>query len=142
MGGRRNDFNWGSNANVANQRILLLNVFLITKDSHYLNAAMGNLEYVNGRNATGYSFIKGIGTYSPRHPHHRPSIADGIRDPVPGLTAGGPNPGEQDHCHYRFHELETAYLDSDCVYASNEIAINWNAPLVYLSNALEALESR
>lgn len=41
-----------------------------------------------------------------------------------------------------FHEPETDYLESDCVYASNEIAINWNAPLVYLSNALEALESR
>ncbi len=59
--------------------------------------------------------------------------------PYPGLLAGGPNPGEQDHCHYDFHEPETAYSDSDCAYASNEIAINWNAPLVYLANALEAL---
>ena len=58
---------------------------------------------------------------------------------MPGLLAGGPNPGEQDHCHYDFHEPETAYVDSDCAYASNEIAINWNSPLVYLSNAIEAL---
>ena len=34
---------------------------------------------------------------------------------------------------------ETAYLDSDRAYASNEIAINWNAPLVYLAGAVEAL---
>jgi endoglucanase len=36
-------------------------------------------------------------------------------------------------------EPETAYLDNDKAYASNEIAINWNAPLVYLAGAIEAL---
>jgi endoglucanase len=74
------------------------------------------------------------------HPHHRPSVADGIEAPVPGLLAGGPNPGRQDGCHYDYTEPETAYTDLDCSYASNEIAINWNAPLVYLANAIEALQ--
>jgi len=141
MGGRKSDFNWGSNANAANQGILMIQVYLITRDLKYLNAAMANLEYICGRNATGYCFITGIGSYSTKHPHHRPSVADGIADPIPGFLAGGPNPGEQDHCHYDFHEAETAYVDSDCAYASNEIAINWNAPLVYLSNALEVLQN-
>jgi endoglucanase len=68
-------------------------------------------------------------------------IADGIADPVPGLLSGGPNPGEQDHCHYDFHEPETAYVDADFAYASNKIAINWNAPLVYLANGIEALQN-
>jgi len=139
MGGRKSDFVWGSNANAANQGILLLQVYLFTHDKKYLDAALGNLEYICGRNATGYCFITGIGSFSIRHPHHRPSVADGIDDPIPGLMAGGPNPGQQDHCHYDFHEAETAYVDSDCAYASNEIAINWNAPLVYLANAVEAL---
>jgi endoglucanase len=141
MGGRKTDFTWGSNANAANQGILLIRVYLITHDQKYLDAALGNLEYICGRNATGYCFITGIGSFSTKHPHHRPSVADGITDPVPGFLAGGPNPGEQDHCHYDFHEPETAYVDSDCAYASNEIAINWNAPLVYLANAVEALEN-
>jgi endoglucanase len=141
MGGRKSDFVWGSNANAANQGILLIQVYFITHNRSYLDAALGNLEYICGRNATGYCFITGIGSHSPMHPHHRPSVADGIEDPVPGLLAGGPNPGEQDHCHYDFHEPETAYVDSDCAYASNEIAINWNSPLVYLSNAIEALEN-
>ena len=140
MGGRRRDFTWGSNANAANQGILLIQVYLITRLQKYLDAALGNLEYICGRNATGYCFITGFGTHSTKHPHHRPSVADGIDEPVPGLLAGGPNPGEQDHCHYDFHEPETAYVDSDCAYASNEIAINWNAPLVYLANAIEALQ--
>jgi len=138
MGSRPRDFVWGSNANAANEGILLINAYLLTHDRKYLHGAVGNLEYICGRNATGYCFITGIGTRSPMHPHHRPSVADDITDPVPGLLAGGPNPGEQDHCHYEFHEPETAYLDSDCAYASNEIAINWNAPLVYLVNAVEA----
>jgi endoglucanase len=142
MGGRKTDFNWGSNANAANQGILLIQVYLFTRNPLYLDAALGNLEYICGRNATGYCFITGIGSYSPMHPHHRPSVADGVAEPIPGMLAGGPNPGEQDHCHYDFHEPETAYVDSDCAYASNEIAINWNAPLVYLTNALEFLEDR
>jgi endoglucanase len=142
MGGRKTDFTWGSNANAANQGILLIKVYLITKNRSYLNAALGNLEYICGRNATGYCFITGMGTLSPMHPHHRPSVADGVTDPIPGLMAGGPNPGEQDHCHYDFHEPEKAYVDSDCSYASNEIAINWNAPLVYLANAIEVLQNQ
>jgi len=142
MGSRKSDFNWGSNSNAANQGILLIQVYLITRNRKYLDAALGNLEYICGRNATGYCFVTGFGSFSTRHPHHRPSVADGITDPVPGLLAGGPNPGEQDHCHYDFHEPETAYVDSDCAYASNEITINWNSPLVYLANAMEALENK
>jgi endoglucanase len=141
MGSRPRDFVWGSNANAANEGILLINAYLLTHQRKYLAGAIGNLEYICGRNATGYCFITGIGSHAPMHPHHRPSVADGIADPVPGLMAGGPNPGEQDHCHYAYHEPETAYLDSDCAYASNEIAINWNAPLVYLANAVEAVEA-
>ncbi len=141
MGGRKSDFTWGSNSNAANQGILLIQVYFITRNRKYLDAALGNLDYICGRNATGYCFITGIGSFSTKHPHHRQSVADGVLDPVPGLLAGGPNPGEQDHCHYDFHEPETAYVDSDCAYASNEIAINWNAPLVYLANAVEVLEN-
>jgi endoglucanase len=100
------------------------------------------LDYILGRNATGYCFVTGLGTFSTTHPHHRQSVADGILEPVPGLLAGGPNPAMQDKCHYNFTEPETAYTDLDCSYASNEIAINWNAPLVYLATAIEALQKK
>ncbi|MGC4035105.1 MAG: glycoside hydrolase family 9 protein [Chitinophagaceae bacterium] len=140
MGQSRNDFNWGSNSNACNQGIALINAFLLTRNKKYIDGALTNLDYILGRNATGYCFITGMGIRSPMHPHHRPSVADGVEEPVPGLLAGGPNPGMQDKCHYDFTEPETAYSDSDCSYASNEIAINWNAPLVYLANAIEALQ--
>jgi endoglucanase len=46
-----------------------------------------------GRNAVGISFVTGFGAQSPQHPHHRPSEADRIAAPIPGLIVGGPNPG-------------------------------------------------
>lgn len=142
MGQSAKDFNWGSNSNAGNQGILLIKAYLITGDKKYVDYALTNLDYLLGRNATGYCFVTGIGSKSPMFPHHRPSTADGVVDPVPGLLAGGPNPAMQDKCKYEFTETETAYTDVDCSYASNEIAINWNAPIVYLANAMEALKQK
>ncbi len=140
MGESKADFIWGSNSVAANEGMLLINAWLQQHNQAYLDAALGNLDYLLGRNATGYCFVTGLGSHSPLHPHHRISIADGIVPPVPGLMAGGPNPGRQDHQTYTYLEPETSYLDQDQAYASNEIAINWNAPLVYLSGAVEALQ--
>ena len=137
MGTSTRDFVWGSSAVAANQGILLINAWLLTKERKYIDYATANLDYLLGRNATGFCFITGMGTRSPLHPHHRPSVADGITPPVPGLLVGGPNPGRQDRQTYPSSEAELAYLDDDRAYASNEIAINWNAPLVYLAGAIE-----
>lgn len=140
MGATPKDFVWGSNAVAANQGIVLLNAYALSKDRRFVEHALGNLDYILGRNATGYSFVTGYGDKTPMHIHHRPSEADGIIDPVPGLLAGGPNPGMQDKCTYASSVPDEAYVDDVCSYASNEIAINWNAPLVYLTGALEALQ--
>jgi endoglucanase len=140
MGATPKDFVWGSNAVAANQGILLLHAYRLTNNKKYAEAALGNLDYILGRNATGYSFVTGHGNKTPMHIHHRPSEADGIIEPVPGLLAGGPNPGMQDKCKYASSVPDEAYVDDVCSYASNEIAINWNAPLVYLTGGLEALQ--
>ncbi|RYY53487.1 MAG: cellulase, partial [Chitinophagaceae bacterium] len=139
MGQSLRDFIWGSNAVAANQGILLVNVYRMTGDRRYLDGAISNLDYLLGRNATGYSFVTGIGSKTPMFPHHRPSVADRVEEPVPGLLVGGPNPGRQDKCDYAETDPETAYSDVSCSYASNEIAINWNAPIVYLANAIQAI---
>jgi endoglucanase len=141
MGENTKDFIWGSNAVAANEGMLLINAWLLKPDTKYLTAALSNLDYILGRNALNTCFVTGIGSHSTLHPHHRPSVADGIDAPVPGLLAGGPNPGRQDKQTYAYTEPETAYLDAAPAYASNEIAINWNAPLVYLAGAIEALQA-
>lgn len=141
MGGSEQDFVWGSNAVAANQGIALIQAYLLTEQQEYLAAALSNLDYILGRNATGYSFVTGYGSKTPMHPHHRPSVADDVEEPVPGLLAGGPNPGQQDNCSgYPSKAADKSYVDSDCSYASNEVAINWSAPLVYLATAIEILQ--
>jgi endoglucanase len=143
MGRTARDFEWGSNAVAANQGILLLQAYKLAGNRKYLEDAMGNLDYLTGRNATGYSFITGFGKKTTMFPHHRLSEADGVADPIPGLLAGGPNPGQQDKCTtYPSKVPDESYTDAMCSYASNEIAINWNAPAAYLAGAIEAINHK
>jgi endoglucanase len=137
------DFVWGSNAVILNQAMMLVAAYRLEPRPAYLNAAQSALDYVLGRNGPGMSFVTGFGGVSPQHPHHRPSEADGIVAPVPGWLVGGPNPGQQDlqGCPVGYPSKLPAlsYLDHGCSYASNEVAINWNAPLVYVAAALQSL---
>jgi endoglucanase len=140
MGKSAGDFVWGSNSVAANQGVLLIQAYRLSKDKKFLDYALANLDYILGRNATGYSFVTGYGHKTPMFPHHRLSEADGVTDPIPGLLVGGPNPGQQDGCKtYPSGIPDESYTDTVCSYASNEIAINWNAPAAYLVGALEAL---
>ena len=139
MGAQSWMFSWGSNAVAANQGMQLLIAYRLTGDSTYLRAALGNLDYLLGRNGTTYCFVTGFGNRSPQHIHHRISGSDGIAAPVPGLLAGGPNPGEEDGVTTYPSSLPAlAYTDDQNAYACNEICINWNAPLVFLSIGMEA----
>ena len=137
------DFIWGSNSVVLNQSMMLLQGYRLNGKAAYLQAAQSGLDYVLGRNAVGTSFVTGFGARSAQHPHHRPSVADGVVAPVPGFLVGGPQPGQQDKgdCRSSYPSAVPAksWLDDGCSYASNEIAINWNAPLVYVTAALQAL---
>jgi endoglucanase len=137
------DFVWGSNAVALNQALVLIQGYRLSGERNQLDAAQAALDYVLGRNPLGLSMVTGFGARSSQHPHHRPSQADGVAAPVPGFIVGGPNPGLHDRAHcplpYASAVTAKAYLDHDCSYASNEVAINWNAPLVYVSAALQVL---
>lgn len=138
------NFVWGSNAVALNQAMMLIQAYRLTHKADYLNAAQSALDYTLGRNPLGTSYVTGFGARSAMHPHHRPSVADGIVAPVPGWLVGGPNPGQQDKagCKASYASTQPAmsWLDDACSYASNEVAINWNAPLVYVAAALQSLE--
>lgn len=131
------EYVWGSNSVALNRGIMLALGFRQFADSSYYNTAIDQLHYVLGKNIHNMSFVTGIGNHSPQNIHHRPSQADDIPEPVPGLLAGGPNeylsdPSLQSHFDDSTPPAE-CYLDVWGSYASNEIAINWNAPLVFLS---------
>jgi endoglucanase len=148
FGKQLKDFVWGSNSVAANQGIMLIQAYRHTGERAYLDAAASNFDYLLGRNPLGLSYVTGWGTQHTRNVHHRPSEADGIEQSVPGFLAGGPHSGQQDakNCadqkaHYRSKLPALSYLDHTCSYASNEVAINWNAALVYLAGALESLNT-
>lgn len=131
MGKSASDFVWGSNGLAANQSLILLSAFDLTNDGSYFSAAYANLDYILGRNPLNLSFVTSFGDNSPQNPHHRVSISDNISEPVPGILAGGPNPGQQDGCNYSSNLPALSYVDDICSYASNEFAINWNAPFFF-----------
>ena len=145
----KDDFVWGSNAVASNQGVWLLHAYYLTGNQKYYKAAVKVLDYLLGKNPLDMSFVTGYGTKSPKMPHHRPSTSDNIEEPIPGMLVGGPQPGGEDvgsaaewKCaDYRTGQAATAYTDQRCSYATNEVAINWNAPLAYLAGAIEAINA-
>lgn len=99
-----------------------------------LEAALSNLHYLLGRNCFGVSRVTHVGTNPFLHPHHRPSIADNIAAPWPGLLSGGPNAKPADQVAQALPKLAPMrmWLDDQMAFSPNEVAINWNAPLVFL----------
>lgn len=135
------EFVWGSNSQVANEGMLKLVGYRLTGNEAYYFSALSDLDYILGRNATGYCFVTGFGQKKVMNIHHRPSEADGIKEPVPGFLAGGPNVDVFTDCPpnvMRSKFPAKSYVDLECSYSTNEIAINWNAPMVYLVGGIEA----
>lgn len=133
------DFRWGSNAVAANKAMVLYAINTLIPNPEYVQTAEALLDYLLGRNPNNISYMTGFGTYSAKHPHHRVSAADNIEEPIPGMLVGGPHRGHQDKkdCKknkvtYNIHTPAKAYIDHWCSYATNEVAINWNAALVYI----------
>ena len=141
------DFHWASiPEGCAGMGICMMYAYKLTGDAKYLKAALQNVDYILGRNAVGYCFVTGFGTKPVMHPHQRLSSADGIEAPLPGFVSGGPNPGQQDlatvQAEYPSNHPDESYLDNENSYASNEIAINWNAYLVALLGWVDAEMSK
>jgi len=128
------DYNWGSNSTAANYGMQLLVANAFHHDQRFVHAALDHLHYLLGRNALSLSYVTQVGAHAFQKPHHRPSGADMNPEPWPGLLSGGPNRARQDPAMKSMPELPPAkmYLDDQASYASNEVAINWNAPLVFL----------
>jgi len=133
---------WGDNGGVARQTILLMAADRLTRRPTTTGAAHGAellrqnvrqssakrvyrdtcfdaLNHLFGRNYYGRSFVTGLGFRPPLHPHDRRDTGGYLDKPWPGYLVGGPHPKATD-----WHDVQKDYF-------TNEIAINWNAALVY-----------
>jgi endoglucanase len=129
------DFVWGSNGIAAQYGMDLMIANAIAPNPAFVNTARDDLHYLLGRNTFSLSWVTQVGEHSVLHPHHRPSGSGEQPGPWPGLLSGGPNAGRQDPVLAAFPSglpPEKYYADQTASYASNEIAINWQATLVFL----------
>lgn len=109
---------WGSNGSVARQAVVLMTANSIEPKEAYVQTSLDAIGHLFGRNYYGRSFVTSLGDRPPMHPHDRRSGADGIEAPWPGYLVGG-------------GQTATNWNDIQDDYRTNEIAINWQAALVY-----------
>jgi endoglucanase len=131
---RAEEYHWGSNSGAGNDALLLLVAHRLQPDADAVDGALGNLDYLVGCNCFGVSWVTQLGARPFLHPHHRPSAADGIEAPWPGLLSGGPNAYGGDVVANAMPKQPPMkmWVDDQRAYSMNEVAINWNAPLVFL----------
>lgn len=121
---------WGINGVLARMALNVGVYQALVPDPKHRDLLVMIVDHLLGRNFYGRSYVTGIGNDPPYYPHHRPSAADTLPEPWPGLLIGGPwteEPGTKP---------ATAWVDSAGDYLTNEVAINWNAAMIYAAAAL------
>ncbi len=129
---KQNDFIWGSNSIALNKALVLCFAHKFSGKKTYLNATFDILNYICGMNPLDICYVTGFGKKSPRYIHYRPFTGSDFSEPHPGFLAGGPNNGREDDLDYPLKFPMTSYLDRTDSFASNEVAINWNAVLAFV----------
>lgn len=136
---------WGSNSNMLNNAIIIAYAHSITGDEKYMDGLLLSMDYLLGRNALNHSFISGYGTKALSHPlHHYWADQPGYNLPKvpPGVLAGGPNEAPSDPTAMDPEVMERGiskrYVDSILSWSTNEVAINWNSPLVWISAYIDS----
>src|SRR5512138_833876 len=141
------NYEWGSSAAVLNHALVLGVAHDLTGKTVYRDRVVDALDYLLGRNPLDQSYISGYGVRSMQNPHHRywahQSDAD-FPQPPPGALSGGSNSTNMSDSIAK--ELKGKCLPQTCwqdhvdAYALNEVAINWNAPLVWVAAFLAERE--
>jgi len=128
-----------------NNAIMLAYAHVLTKDKKYLEGAVSALDYLLGRNAVGRCHVSGYGARPLKNPHHRMwarSADPKFPPPPPGALAGGPNSSLEDP-YAKAANLgcigQSCYVDHSDAYSVNEVAINWNAELAWITAYLNGV---
>jgi endoglucanase len=141
-----NGYEWGSNSMVVNNAIIMAIAYDITGDVDYINGVSTAFDYILGRNPMDISYVTGYGDKTAENPHHRywcKQLKSDWPSAPNGCLVGGPNSDMNDPmiqgAGYKKGELAPmlCYYDQVEAWSVNEITINWNAPLVWLSSFLD-----
>ncbi|MFF7172987.1 glycoside hydrolase family 9 protein [Streptomyces pseudovenezuelae] len=130
---------WGSNSEAADNAVVMAVAGELTGDARYRAAVLESMDYLLGRNALGQSYVTGYGERSSHNQHHRfwaHQLDASLPNPPAGSLAGGPNSALQDPvAQEKLAGCAPAacYIDDIGSYSTNEVAINWNAPLAWLA---------
>ncbi|GAB4197767.1 MAG: glycoside hydrolase family 9 protein [Roseiflexaceae bacterium] len=135
---------WGSNSFVLNNGIVMALAYDLTGAAKYLGGVIQSMDYLLGRNAMDKSYITGYGAKPLQNPHHRfwaNQISAAYPKPPAGAVSGGPNSGLEDP-YAQSAGLpgcapQKCYVDHIESWSTNEITINWNAPLAWLTAFLD-----
>ena len=143
-----NGYEWGSNSMVINNCIVMAYAYDLAEDIKYMNGIADAMNYLLGCNPLSFSYITGYGEYKEQNPHHRywsyeldktlPMAPDGI-------LSGGPNAGLQDPYVRALgfvpgkadNPSQRCFVDSIEAWSTNEVTINWNAPLAWIASFLQ-----
>jgi endoglucanase len=109
---------WGCNGTVARQVVNLQVANRLQPKDAYIETALDAIGHIFGNNYYNSSYVTGLGLNPPMHPHDRRSGADDVKAPWPGYIVGGGH-------------AATDWIDKEESYSHNEVAINWQAALVY-----------
>ncbi|MBP5519860.1 MAG: glycoside hydrolase family 9 protein [Treponema sp.] len=124
---------WGSNGAICDLAHVLLMAYDFTGRKAFFDAAKNQLDYILGCNPLNFCFLTGVGTKSPKNPHHRPSGASGRV--YKGMLAGGAcSTMDDEYAKEHFSGIAPlkCYADVQPSYSTNEVAIYWNSAFVYL----------
>ncbi|PYG86541.1 endoglucanase [Ruminiclostridium sufflavum DSM 19573] len=139
-------FPWGSNSFAVNEAIVMAYAYEFSGESKYLSGTAGVMDYILGRNPNVQSYVTGYGDNPLENPHHRfwAYQADNTFPTAPaGCLSGGPNSGLQDPWVKGSGWLagsrapEKCFMDHIESWSTNEVTINWNAPLAWVSAYLD-----
>jgi len=137
-------YNWGSNSDILNRAIVLGLAFDFTGKAAYRDGVVDAIDYVLGRNPLDQSYVSGYGERPMKNPHHRfwaRRKNSAFPPPPPGALSGGPNATNmRDPVARRMKGKclpQTCWSDHIEAFTQNEVAINWNAPLFWVTAFLD-----
>jgi endoglucanase len=138
------NYTWGSNSAILNNMQVLGTAYDLSGDPRLRDGVERSMDYLLGRNALNLSYVTGYGDVFSQNQHSRMYAHQSdatLPHPPAGTVAGGPNstaastgdpvatPLFRNGCAAQF-----CYIDDIGSWSTNEITINWNAPLSWVSS--------